>query len=156
MFVDKITKKKRLVPLLFPNNNNDDGFTLIEVLIVISILAILAGIAIPQYNKYRKRAFATKVLSAVEEIALKEANYSSDYNKGMITLTLENSKPSDIITYVVKDDFSERISLPKNTKIIVLPLNCAQDEGLSISATSIMNITVTYNTCNDAAAKVIE
>ena len=155
MFVGKITKKKRLTPLLFLNNN-DDGFTLIEVLIVISILAILAGIAIPQYNKYKRRAFATKVLSAVEEIALKEANYSSDYNKGMITLTLENSKPSDIITYIVKDDFSERISLPKNTKIIVLPLNCAQDEGLYISATSIMNITVTYNTCNDTAAKVIE
>ncbi|MBT8359248.1 MAG: prepilin-type N-terminal cleavage/methylation domain-containing protein [Desulfobacterales bacterium] len=34
-----------------------DGFTLIELMVVISIIGILAGIAIPNFIKYRDKAF---------------------------------------------------------------------------------------------------
>ncbi len=49
--------------------NRQRGFTLIELLVVIAIIAILAAIAIPQFAKYRMRAFNSAAESDLRNLA---------------------------------------------------------------------------------------
>ncbi|KUJ96215.1 MAG: Prepilin-type N-terminal cleavage/methylation domain-containing protein [Desulfonauticus sp. 38_4375] len=58
--------------------NKEKGFTLVELLIVIAIIGILAAIAIPQYSKYRQRAFNSAALSDLRNFKTSMEAYYAD------------------------------------------------------------------------------
>ncbi|WP_457601037.1 prepilin-type N-terminal cleavage/methylation domain-containing protein [Hydrogenivirga sp.] len=59
--------------------NKERGFTLIELLVVIAIIAILAAIAIPQFAKYRMRAFNSAAESDLRNLATAEEALYADF-----------------------------------------------------------------------------
>lgn len=54
------------------------GFTLIEVMIVVAIVAILAAIALPSYSDYVKRARITEAVSTLSAHRVKMEQYFQD------------------------------------------------------------------------------
>jgi type IV pilus assembly protein PilA len=60
--------------------NNSEGFTLIELMIVIAIIGILAAIAIPNFIAYRDKAFCSRAESDGQNILAALASYFSEPN----------------------------------------------------------------------------
>ena len=60
---------------------NKEGFTLIELMIVIAIIGILAAVAIPQFTKYRARAFNTQSLGDVRVVSNEVGGYYAEWNE---------------------------------------------------------------------------
>ncbi len=62
----------------------EEGFTLVELLIVVAIIAILAAIAIPQFSRYRTRAFVTELNSDLKNAYTAAQAYLTDNPAGTV------------------------------------------------------------------------
>src|SRR5213592_3243376 len=59
---------------------NIKAFTLIELLIVVTIIAVLASIALPAFNGVKERGDQTKDLSNAKQVALALRQFAIDNN----------------------------------------------------------------------------
>ena len=57
------------------------GFSLLEVLMVIGIIALVASIAVPNYQRVRRRSQATKILNDLKLIDSAVEAYALEFNK---------------------------------------------------------------------------
>ena len=57
------------------------GFTLVEIMIVVAIIALLASIAVPGFLRARKRSQASKILNDLRLIDNATDLYAIEYNK---------------------------------------------------------------------------
>ncbi len=60
-------------------NRNRAGFTLVEIMIVVAIIALLAAIAVPNFLRARKRSQATTILNTLRMIDDAKAMYAADH-----------------------------------------------------------------------------
>src|SRR5258705_6942333 len=62
-------------------NKNRGGFTLVEIMIVVAIIALLAAIAVPSLLRARKRSQATRILEDLRMIDSAIDQYAIENNK---------------------------------------------------------------------------
>ncbi len=68
-------------------HRNQKGFSLVELLIVVTIILIIAAIAIPNFIRSRIAANQASAIESLRTITTAEVTYSSTYGQGF-TLTL--------------------------------------------------------------------
>ena len=71
-------------------NNNEGGFTLIELMIVVAIIGIVSAIAYPSYQGYIEKGMRTDMMAEMQNIAstiesrkLAQGRYSNDLLTGL-------------------------------------------------------------------------
>ena len=62
-------------------NNRRGGFTLVEIMIVVAIIALLAAIAVPGFLRARKRSQASRILNDLRMIDAAVDQYAIENNK---------------------------------------------------------------------------
>ena len=67
--------------MLHKLNKNRGGFTLVEIMIVVAIIALLAAIAVPNFLRARKRSQATRMLEDLRVIDSAIDQYAIETNK---------------------------------------------------------------------------
>ena len=75
-------------------NEKERGFTLVELIMVITIILVLAAIAIPQYSNYRVKANNTLAISDLKNAATCQEAFYADhtvYTKDIDRLIFEYS-----------------------------------------------------------------
>ena len=93
---------------------NNQGFTLIELMIVIAIIGILAAIAIPNFIAYRNKSFCSGVESDANNIASRISDYYAVPTR-TILVTLADLGGNDIMsnqnTAVIAGDPNSTITI---------------------------------------------
>ncbi len=102
-------------------NNSEEGFTLIELMIVIAIIGILAAIAIPNFIAYRNKTFCSRAEADALGLSAAISDYfavgartavpaQADLNEGggyilsgNNTCTIAGAAPNTVITITVTD-----------------------------------------------------
>jgi type II secretion system protein G len=82
--------------MLKQSSNLRQGFTLVEIMIVVAIIALLAALAVPSFMRARKRAQATAALETLRIIDGAKDQYAIENSKS------PNVTPnwSDLVVYV--------------------------------------------------------
>ena len=121
-------------------NLTNKGFSLVELIIVIAIMAVLVGVLAPQYIKYVEKSRVSADAQQVEEFT-----GASD-----VDVTLDSTK-----TYTVTSDTTGKITISNDLKTIFDSLGSVDTaKNYSYKSTSYKAQAITISLAYDGTAKV--
>ena len=112
---------------------HQQGFTLIELMVVIAIIGILTVIAIPQYQTYTQRAEATTSIAGTRAVQLAIQEYYS--TMGNLPTTL-----ADLNRYAIDENSLQGIAATNSI------IDSVAFEAVNDSDTAVTSIVITYDT----------
>jgi prepilin-type N-terminal cleavage/methylation domain-containing protein len=115
----------------------DRGFTLIELLVVISIIAILAGFALPVFTSAQKKGRIVNTLNNAKQISTALKMFAGD-NDGSYPIY---SNPDDTSTLVATSNAAMQLLMPKYTNSKAIFINkasawCKQQGGAAANTSN--------------------
>lgn len=121
------------------------GFSLVELIIVIAIMAVLVGVLAPQYIKYVEKSRVSADAQQVEEFTGAMTVLASD-----VDVTLDSTK-----TYTVTSDTTGKITISNDLKTIFDSLGSVDTaKNYSYKSTSYKAKAITISLAYDGTAKV--
>lgn len=121
------------------------GFSLVELIIVIAIMAVLVGVLAPQYIKYVEKSRVSADAQQVEEFTGAMTVLASD-----VDVTLDSTK-----TYTVTSDNTGKITISNDLKTIFDSLGSVDTaKNYSYKSTSYKAQAITISLAYDGTAKV--
>ena len=126
-------------------NLTNKGFSLVELIIVIAIMAVLVGVLAPQYIKYVEKSRVSADAQQVEEFTGAMTVLASD-----VDVTLDSTK-----TYTVTSDTTGKITISNDLKTIFDSLGSVDTaKNYSYKSTSYKAQAITISLAYDGTAKV--
>lgn len=103
------------------NRKHHNLFTIIELIVVISIIAILMSLLLPALNRAKQQAIALKCLGNFKQIGIALHSYSSDYSDSLPTNTLNYSSNRVTIRPDMPNNLCAYLGVPASTSVYKRP-----------------------------------